>query len=284
MLNYLQSIVGCQATANPVMDSPICLLLVQLLRAPQQGAFQVLLATILGLLVRHCTLIPPALAESGVSTTFSPSEACIPFCSAGHLSEPPCSASAPSSWWDSPTLVRAMSAVPIPADILYSGSCHLWHALQLQHSACMQHTHCSSGASSALKLLCAYMKRARALLPCTAQPCPCTLRPAACTTTLRRCAARADRGAGQPGRAPEAALHGVPGGAAVLHCGHARRGCSGQLLACRGGHSLCSRELSKARRGQHCTGRCSCCIASRGTPFWKYYKADIRASLFLSMH
>ena len=80
MLNYLQSIVGCQATANPVIDSPICLLLVQLLRAPQQGAFQVLLATILGLLIRHCTLIPPALAESGVSTTvhFSPHKACIP--------------------------------------------------------------------------------------------------------------------------------------------------------------------------------------------------------------
>ena len=92
VLNYLQSIVGYQATANPVMDSPICLLLVQLLHTPQQGAFQVLLATILGLLVRHCTLIPPALAESGVSTTvhFCPYESCIPFCSAGHLSEPPC--------------------------------------------------------------------------------------------------------------------------------------------------------------------------------------------------
>ena len=40
------------------MDSPITGLIVQMLRAPQQGAFQVLLATILGLLVRHCTFIP----------------------------------------------------------------------------------------------------------------------------------------------------------------------------------------------------------------------------------
>ncbi len=87
MLNYLQSIVGCQATANLVMDSPVCLLLVQLLHAPQQGAFQVLLATILGLLIRHCTLIPPVLAESGVSTTIQiyPAELDILVCPADHL-------------------------------------------------------------------------------------------------------------------------------------------------------------------------------------------------------
>ena len=65
VLNYLQSIISCQATANPVMDSPITPLLVQMLRSPQGGAFQVLLATILGLLVRHCTFIPAALADSG---------------------------------------------------------------------------------------------------------------------------------------------------------------------------------------------------------------------------
>ena len=65
VLNYLQSIIGGQATANPVMDSPITGLIVQMLRAPQQGAFQVLLATILGLLVRHCTFIPAELAECG---------------------------------------------------------------------------------------------------------------------------------------------------------------------------------------------------------------------------
>lgn len=72
MLNYLQSIVGCQATANPIMDSPIVLLIVQMLRAPQQGAFQVLLATILGLLVRHCTFIPVELASSGEPTAKLP--------------------------------------------------------------------------------------------------------------------------------------------------------------------------------------------------------------------
>ena len=64
-LNYLQSIISCQVTANPVMDSPITPLIVQMLRSPQGGAFQVLLATILGLLVRHCTFIPAALADSG---------------------------------------------------------------------------------------------------------------------------------------------------------------------------------------------------------------------------
>ncbi len=65
VLNYLQSIISGQATANPVMDSPITALIVQMLRAPQQGAFQVLLATILGLLVRHCTFIPAGLAQCG---------------------------------------------------------------------------------------------------------------------------------------------------------------------------------------------------------------------------
>ncbi len=65
VLNYLQSIISGQATANPVMDSPITALIVQMLRAPQQGAFQVLLATILGLLVRHCTFIPADLAQCG---------------------------------------------------------------------------------------------------------------------------------------------------------------------------------------------------------------------------
>ena len=67
VLNYLQSIISCQATANPIMDSPITALIVQMLRAPQQGAFQVLLATILGLLVRHCTFIPAELADCGES-------------------------------------------------------------------------------------------------------------------------------------------------------------------------------------------------------------------------
>ena len=65
VLNYLQSIISSQATANPVMESPITPLLVQMLHGPQGGAFQVLLATILGLLVRHCTFIPAALADSG---------------------------------------------------------------------------------------------------------------------------------------------------------------------------------------------------------------------------
>ena len=184
VLNYLQSIVGCQATANPVMDSPICLLLVQLLRAPQQGAFQVLLATILGLLVRHCTLIPPALAESGVSTTvnFSPHQACILLSfPAGCLSGPPCPPVHPSSRWRLPTLVPALSAAPVHSDVPHSCSCYLGHALRLQHSACMRHTHCSSGASAALELLCASMKWAGALLPCTAQPCPRAFRPAAQT-------------------------------------------------------------------------------------------------------
>ena len=65
VLNYLQSIINGQATANPVMDSPITALIVHMLRAPQQGAFQVLLATILGLLLRHCTFIPAGLAQCG---------------------------------------------------------------------------------------------------------------------------------------------------------------------------------------------------------------------------
>ena len=75
VLNYLQSIISCQATANPVMDSPITPLLVQMLRSPQGGAFQVLLATILGLLVRHCTFIPAALADSGESIMWASSTA-----------------------------------------------------------------------------------------------------------------------------------------------------------------------------------------------------------------
>ena len=82
VLNYLQSIISGQATANPVMDSPITALIVAMLRAPQQGAFQVLLATILGLLVRHCTFIPAQLAECGEALPLSrPVHTCsIPCC------------------------------------------------------------------------------------------------------------------------------------------------------------------------------------------------------------
>ncbi len=68
VLNYLETICCDVYTANIIVNAPLTTLLVRLLAAARQPALRVRLASVLGMLVRHCTVIDDDVDATGVST------------------------------------------------------------------------------------------------------------------------------------------------------------------------------------------------------------------------
>lgn len=68
VLNYLETICCDVYTANIIVNAPLTPLLVRLLAAAGQPALRVRLASVLGMLVRHCTFIDDDVDATGAIT------------------------------------------------------------------------------------------------------------------------------------------------------------------------------------------------------------------------